>query len=329
MHTEDLTRYAHAHDFHGDTPNGERRVRAVLWLCAVMMVVEIVAGLAYGSMALLADGWHMATHVLAIGLAAAAYVLARRLRSDRRFAFGAWRIEVLAGYTSAILLGAVAVLVAVESVMRMVTPAPISFDQAIAVAVVGLVVNVVSAVLLHHGGGAHTHAHAHAHTHVNARADAHDHPHAEHHAADGADLNLRAAYLHVLADALTSILAIVALAGGAVFGWHWLDPMMGIVGSAIIALWAWGLARESATVLLDREMDHRIVDEIRAAIEEDRDARVFDLHLWRVGPGRFACALGLVADRPLPVAQYRSRLAAIAGIAHVTIEITQCESHST
>ncbi|MFZ1539379.1 MAG: CDF family Co(II)/Ni(II) efflux transporter DmeF [Chromatiaceae bacterium] len=253
----------------------ERGTRAVMWITAAMMVVEIAAGWWFNSMALLADGWHMSSHAVAIGLSAFAYAAARRYASDPRFAFGTWKIEVLGGFASAIFLLGVAALMVVGSVERMLSPQPIHYQEAIAVAVVGLVVNVVCAMIL---GGAHDH----------------DHHHGEH---SHHDLNLQSAYLHVIADAATSVLAIVALTGGRLYGWFWLDPTMGIVGAALVGSWAKHLLTETGKVLLDREMDHPVVDEIRQVVETGPGAgktRIADLHVWRVGKRACACALSVV-----------------------------------
>jgi len=306
MHTANITPWQHSHAFHTTNALGERNTRWVVVITAIMMIVEITTGWLFNSMALLADGWHMGSHVLALGLTAAAYVLSRRYAKDARFAFGTWKIEILGGFASAILLGGVALFMAFESVQRLFSPLPILFDQAIAVATLGLIVNVVSAFLLN--GKGHHHGHAHG---------KHNHGHG--------DLNLRAAYLHVVADALTSLLAIAALVGGKFFGWNWLDAVMGVVGAGIVSVWAWGLLRDTGRVLLDREMDAGVVDEIREALESDGDARLSDLHVWRVGQDHYACAASLVAHEPKTPAEYKARLAVHEEIAHVTLEVNRCE----
>ena len=277
-------------------------------------------------MALLADGFHMSSHALAIGLSAFAYAAARRYAHDRRFAFGTWKIEVLGGFASAVLLLGVAVLMAVASVERFFNPQPIGYGEAIVIAVVGLAVKVVCALILgrahdHHHPG-HDHGHGHGHGHA---ADT-KHGHGGHH-----DLNLRAAYLHVVADAATSVLAIIALAGGMLYGWDWLDPAMGIVGAALVAIWARGLIRDTAKVLLDREMDHPVVEEIREVVEQPAgttgvaspfDTRLADLHVWRVGKQVYACALTVVSTDPdLTADALRERLAVHEEIVHATIEV--------
>jgi cation diffusion facilitator family transporter len=304
-HTHDAE-HRHGHDFDPGNPLGERGTRRVVLLTATMMVVEIVAGWLTNSMALLADGWHMGTHVAALGIAAFAYWYARKHANDPRFAFGTWKVGVLAGFASAIVLGLVAIYMVYESVVRVLNPVPIRYADAILVAVIGLAVNLLSAWFLHGHDGHHDHGHSHDGDH-----------------AHGHDLNLRAAYLHVLADALTSVLAIIALLGGQFFGWGFLDPVMGIVGAAVISVWAWGLVRQTSRVLLDREMDSPVVAEIREALD-DGDAVIVDLHVWRVGPGKFACIVGLVASDPLTTEEYKQRLAIHEELVHVTVEVHQC-----
>ena len=308
----------HSHDFDAGNPAAERGTRLVMWITAVTMVVEIVAGWWFNSMALLADGWHMSSHAVAIGLSAFAYAAARRYANDARFAFGTWKIEVLAGFASAIFLLGVALMMVVGSVERIIAPQAIQYREALVVAVLGLVVNIVCAIVLgraHRGGHDHPHDHDHDHDH------AHDHGHSHGHHDD---LNLRSAYLHVIADAVTSVLAIAALTGGLLFGWAWLDPVMGIVGAVLVANWARGLAVDSGKVLLDREMDHPVVDDIRRAVEEGAigDAHVADLHVWRVGRHAYACAITVVSrDARLTAARVREELAQRAGIAHMTVEL--------
>ena len=320
MHTEDLSRWTHTHDFnpHGqEQKKAERGTRLVLALTVAAMLLEIGAGWWTGSMALLADGWHMSSHVLAIGLSAFAYAAARRLAKDTRFAFGTWKIEVLAGFASAILLAGVAALMVAGSLERLLAPQPIRYAEAIAVALLGLAVNVASAFIL---GGAHDHGHGHSHGHSHSHAHGHDHGHE--------DLNLKAAYIHVIADAATSVLAIAALACGWAWGWDWMDPVMGIVGAVLVGVWAKGLIVETGKVLLDREMDAPVVAEIREAIENPPDAgctRVSDLHVWRVSKDVYACALTVVThDRALTADALRQRIAIHEEVAHSTIEIQHC-----
>jgi cation diffusion facilitator family transporter len=325
MTTHDLSGSRHEHVFDEGNLAGERRTWAVVALTAVTMVAEIAAGMITGSMALLADGWHMATHVVALSIAGAAYLLARRWSADSRFAFGTWKIEVLGAFSSALLLGVVALAMIFESVHRLVTPAPIQFGWALAVAGIGLAVNLASALILQAGHG-HSHAHGHEahHGHGHGHDHDHDHDHDRGPGHHGHDINLRSAYVHVLADAFTSVLAIAALAAGLWAGWTWLDPVMGLVGGAVIGWWAKGLIGESARVLLDREMDAPVVERIRGAIESDGDAEIADLHVWRVGRGSRAAVITIVADRPLEPATYRARLAAIPSLVHVSVEVNRC-----
>lgn len=319
MTTHDLSGLQHEHVFDEGNLAGERRTWAVVVLTAATMVAEIVGGMITGSMALLADGWHMATHVVALSIAGAAYLLARRWSADSRFAFGTWKIEVLGAFSSALLLGVVALAMIVESVHRLVAPAPIQFGWALAVAGIGLAVNLASALILQAG-----HGHSHAHGHEAHHGHDHDHDHDRGPGHHGHDINLRSAYVHVLADAFTSVLAIAALAAGLWAGWTWLDPVMGLVGGAVIGWWAKGLIGESARVLLDREMDAPVVERIRGAIESDGDAEIADLHVWRVGRGSRAAVITIVADRPLEPATYRARLAAIPSLVHVSVEVNRC-----
>ncbi|MCE9605320.1 MAG: CDF family Co(II)/Ni(II) efflux transporter DmeF [Planctomycetia bacterium] len=316
MPIDDITPWQHEHKFHEGNPAGERNTWRVVGLTAAMMVVEIVCGTVFHSMALLADGWHMATHVAALGIAALAYWFARRCIGDTRFAFGPWKIEVLGGFSSALALGMVAVYMTIESLERLWSPVEIQYTEALIVTAIGLAVNIASALLLA------DHGHDHGHTHDadgKSKTCDHDHTHKPLHKHD--DLNLRAAYVHVIADALTSVLAIAALLGGKFFGWQRLDPIIGIVGAAIVGVWAVGLVREASRVLLDREMDHPLVDEIRATLEADGDTRVTDLHVWRVGPNQFSCAAAIVARNPKTPDEYRVLLKRHTALTHATLEV--------
>ncbi|HEY3327663.1 MAG TPA: CDF family Co(II)/Ni(II) efflux transporter DmeF [Novimethylophilus sp.] len=312
MHTHDLSRWTHHHVFNEGNPAAEQGTRAVMWITAAMMVVEILAGWWFNSMALLADGWHMSSHAFAIGLSAFAYAAARRYSDDPRFAFGTWKIEILGGFASAIFLLGVAAVMVLGSAERIFSPQPIHYQEAIVVAVVGLLVNIVCAMIL---GNAHHHHHTLEH-------EAHDH-HRHHH-----DLNLKSAYLHVIADASTSVLAILALVGGWFYGWSWLDPVMGIVGAILVAVWAKSLLIETGKVLLDREMDHSVVDEIREVIEPPEnpdETKIADLHVWRVGKRAYACALSIVThSEKLTPEQVRDKLRQHEEIVHATIEIHHC-----
>lgn len=312
MHTHDLSRWTHHHVFNENNPVAEKGTRAVMWITATMMVVEIFAGWWFNSMALLADGWHMSSHAVAIGLSAFAYGAARRYSNDPRFAFGSWKIEILGGFASAIFLLGVAALMIFGSTERIFSPQPIHYQEAIVVAVIGLAVNIACAMIL---GNAH-----HEHNH----SDGHEkHSHDHHH-----DLNLKSAYLHVIADAATSVLAIVALVGGWLYGWSWLDPVMGIVGALLVAIWAKGLLIETGKVLLDREMDHPVVDEIREVVAptgNPDESRIADLHVWRVGKDAYACAISIVThSETLTPERVREQLRQHEEIVHTTIEVHRC-----
>ena len=317
MTRHDHSAWRHAHVFDGGNLKAERGTRWVMIITLVMMVIEITAGWVYNSMALLADGWHMSSHAFAIGLASLAYWASRRYADDPRFAFGAWKIEVLAGYTSALFLLGIAALMVWESTDRLVVPQSIHFHEAILIAVIGLLVNLVCALIL---GQSHEHGHGHDHGHDRD----HGHQHHDHH-----DLNLKSAYIHVIADAATSVLAIVALVAGMLWGWTWLDPLMGLFGAVLVALWAWGLVRDTGRVLLDCEMNHPVVEEVREVIRSHPDwaasTEIADLHVWRVGKARYAVVLGLVVhgERPNPD-EVRQALAVHEELVHISVEINRC-----
>ena len=306
----DRRRWTHRHVFDEGNPLAQRRTLWAVILTAAMMIAEITGGWLYNSMALLADGWHMSSHALALGLSVLAYVAARRLKDDSRFAFGTWKIEVLGGYTSAVLLVLVAGLMCYQSIERLFVPSPIRYDQAIPVAAVGLVVNLLCAWLLKDGHTPRGHeGHAAEHAHV----------HHHHH-----DLNLRSAYLHVVADAATSVLAIFALVGGRFLGWRWLDPAMGLVGAGLVSVWACGLLRDAGRALLDAEMDAPVVKEIQEAIAEcPVKADICDLHVWRVGKGKYACILSLVTTNAVAPDYFKQRLTVHDELVHVTVEVNQ------
>ena len=304
----------HDHVFLGtNQARNEKKVWLVIVLTATMMVVEIAAGHWFGSMALIADGWHMSTHAAAMLIAVLAYRYARRNANNRTFTFGTGKVGDLAGFASAVVLALIALLIGWESFQRLLAPVPIRFDQAIMVAVIGLVVNLVSAWLLrddhhhhHHGHAPHHHDHDHAHDHAPAR-----------------DNNLRAAYLHVLADALTSVLAIVALVLGRAYGWSWADPLMGVVGALVISRWSWGLIRDTGRILLDRTpQGGRLEAAVREVIETGADT-ITDLHIWQVGPGHYSVIVSVATPDPRPLEDYRSRLSELDHVSHVTVEV--CE----
>ncbi|NEJ71700.1 CDF family Co(II)/Ni(II) efflux transporter DmeF [Rhizobium phaseoli] len=320
----------HDHVFLGaDHQRNERRIWLVIALTAVMMVAEIAAGTVYGSMALVADGWHMSTHASALLISALAYLFARRQARNPRFTFGTGKLGDLAGFASAIVLALIALLMAWESLLRLSNPVPIGFAQAIAVAVIGLAVNLVSAWLLsgggHAGHGHHAHGHhAHHHgDHAHHSHGDHGHHHAHDHHGKPGDNNIRAAYLHVIADALTSVLAIAALTLGSLYGWLWLDPIIGIVGGLVIANWSWSLMKSSGGVLVDIvPQGETLPAEIRQAIETEED-RITDLHVWQVGPGHHAAIVAVVTSEPREPAFYKGRLSALTELSHVTVEVTR------
>lgn len=303
----------HHHVFLGaEHQRNERRVWLVIALTASMMVAEILAGKLYGSMALVADGWHMSTHAGAMLITALAYGYARRHAANPRFSFGTGKMGDLAGFASAVVLAIVALLIAWESFLRLTNPVPIRFEQAIAVAVIGLVVNLVSARLLHGGHGHHHHGHDHGHDHHHA-----DHDHGRH----GHDNNLRAAYLHVLADALTSVLAIAALLVGRSYGWLWADPAMGVVGALVIARWSWGLIRDAGGVLLDAPAEGpQVRQEIEDILAATGDT-LKDLHVWQIGPGHFAAIISVASATPQPAQRHKALLLPVHELSHVTVEV--------
>ena len=302
MNRTGSTRWHHAHHYGFDTTHAERRTRVVIGITAAMMVVEIAAGLASNSMALLADGWHMSTHVAAFLITALAYYFSRRYSADPRYSFGTGKMGVLGGFVSAVMLAMIALFMAGESFHRFFAPLPIRFNDAIGVAVAGLLVNLVCAFLLKDDHQHHSHSHGHG----------------------GHDLNKHAAYLHVLADALTSVTAIFALLTGKCLGWSWLDPVMGLVGSVIVAVWAYGLIRDTGGILLDRTPDSTdLADEIRRAVESEGDARISDLHIWQVAAGRYAAIVSVVAREPKSSAAYRDMFREHEELVHVTVEVQQ------
>ncbi|MDD3595667.1 CDF family Co(II)/Ni(II) efflux transporter DmeF [Sulfuricurvum sp.] len=311
MDTSSTAEYRHhSHIFDEGNPLAEKNTRIAVALTAFMMVAEIFGGWIYNSMALLADGWHMGTHALALGLSVMAYSAARKYAGDNRFAFGTWKIEVLGGYTSAIFLVAVAALMLFESAQRLIAPTPIRYDEAIIIAIIGLSVNLICAWLLKEG---HSHDHHH-----------HNHGHEHHHHTHHHDLNLRSAYMHVIADAATSVLAIFALICGKIWGAAWLDPMMGIVGAGLVGIWAYGLLRDTGRILLDAEMDAPVVAEIYEVIEASPvPATITDLHVWRVGKGKYSCILSLHTAEEVDPDFFKEQLRIHEELVHITVEINK------
>ncbi len=294
----------HPHQFDQGNPLAQKKILYAALLTAVMMFLEILGGWIFHSMALLADGWHMSSHMLALGLAYFAYRAARHYAADTRFSFGTWKIEILAGYSSAILLLVVAAFMAIHSIERLFFPVDIQYNQAIPIAILGLLVNLICAWLLHEDDHHHHHHHHHEHTH------------------DSHDLNQKAAFMHVVADAVTSIFAIIALIAGKYWGWDFLDALLGIVGSILVARWAIGLMQETGKTLLDAEMDHPVVDEIREVIAElPVSVMITDLHVWKVGQGKFSCILALETAHDLDADQVRTALAIHEEIVHISVEI--------
>lgn len=304
MHIYKLEEWQHHHQFNMENPQGERNTWKVISITLVMMVIEIIAGLLFGSMALLADGFHMATHTFALGITAIAYYYSRKHAHDRRYSFGTGKIGVLGGYTSAIFLALVSFGMIFESIIRLVTPISIRFNEAIFVAVIGLAVNLVSAYLLHGREVGHHHS---------------DHEHNDHQ-----DHNLRAAYLHVIADALTSLLAIIALVTGKYFGWFWMDPIMGIVGAVVILKWAYSLVTQTGKILLDYNLEKDFMTKIKAILESDSDTRLSDIHAWKLGSQKYAAIVSIVTHYPKAPDYYKGLLKSLTDIVHLTIEVHTC-----
>jgi len=317
MHTHSIDEFRHGHVFLGEAhERNERKTWAVIAVCAAMMAAEIAGGLWFGSVALIADGLHMSTHAGALLIAALAYTCSRRYAQDARLAFGTGKLGDLAAFTSAIALAMIALLIGYESLDRLISPVPIAFNQAIPIAVAGLGVNLLSAYLLrdeHH----HDHAHEHPHAHD------HEHEHEHHGSAVHADHNLRAAFVHVMADAAVSVLVIVGLVAGRQFGWLFMDPLMGLIATVVILSWSWTLVRSAGAILIDACPDPALARRIASRLEQKGD-RVSDLHLWRVGPGHLAAIVSVVSDDPRSPRQYKRRLAGLPGLSHVTVEVERC-----
>jgi cation diffusion facilitator family transporter len=304
MHKHSLENWQHSHDFSVKNEKGEKRTLYVLILTAITMLVEIIAGSVYGSMALLADGWHMGTHVAAFMITLFAYRYARKHADNPAFSFGTGKVNVLGGFASAIALAVVALVMLVESLQRIVDPHLIQFNEAIFVASLGLFINVISAFML---------------------KDDHNHSHGTHHH----DHNLKAAYLHVIADALTSLLAIVALVTGKFLGWNWLDPIMGIVGAIIITRWSYGLLKQTSPILLDASIEEHYQRRITDVIEKDADNTISDIHIWKVSSNHYAAIISLVTHNPQPTNYYKKLLIDFKKLSHITIEINVCSEDSS
>ena len=313
MHFQSIDEFRHSHVFLGEThERNERKTWAVIAICAVMMFAEIVGGWWFGSVALIADGLHMSTHAGALLIAALAYTYSRHYANDARLTFGTGKFGDLAAFTSAIALAMIALLIGYESVDRLINPVSIAFNQAIPIAVVGLGVNLLSAYLLRDD---HAHHHGHAHRH--------DHPHVHQNSHVHRDHNLRAAFVHVVADAAVSVLVIIGLLAGRQFGWVWMDPIMGLVATIVILSWSWTLIRSAGSILLDVCPDPPLARKIALRLEQGSD-KVSDLHLWRVGPGHLAAVISIVSHDPRPPEQYKRRLSGLPGLSHVTIEVVRC-----
>ena len=305
MHIHTLENWQHSHDFSVKNDKGERRTKYVLILTAITMIVEIIAGSVFGSMALLADGWHMGTHVAAFMITIFAYRYARKHADNPAYAFGTGKVSVLGGFASAVALAVVALVMLVESMQRIIDPHTIQFNEAIAVASLGLLINIISAFLLKDEHHHHHHDHGDHHHH-------HDH-------------NLRAAYLHVLADALTSLLAIIALVSGKYFGWDWLDPIMGIVGAVIITRWSYGLLKQTGPILLDGSIEETYKASIKETIEKDSDNQISDIHIWKVGANHYAAIISVVTHFPKSTEYYKQLLNDFHKLSHITIEVNACD----
>jgi cation diffusion facilitator family transporter len=319
MHSHSITQWTHGHSFLGEHHSQrERRTWSVVALTAAMMVVEIAGGSIFGSIALIADGWHMGTHVAALAIAGLAYLFARRHADDARFSLGTGKFGELAAFGSAIILGVIALGIGYESALRLFHPVAIRFQEAIPIAVLGLCVNLLSAWLLHDD-----HDHAGDHHHDHAGHDHHHHTDDNHHHHIRGDSNFRAAYVHVVADALTSVLAIAGLSAAWLFGWNFVDPLVGLVGTVVIASWAIGLLRTAGSVLLDTVPNGELTNDIRKRMEVDGD-RLTDLHVWQLGPGHSAVIASVVSDMPQAPAVYKQRLDGVAGLSHVTVEVNAC-----
>jgi len=307
MQRESDIQWSHSHDFGEDNQLQERKVRIVFWLTTVVMVVEIAAGMWSGSMALLADGWHMGTHSAAFAIAMFAYWYARKHAGNKEFSFGTGKVTYLGGFASAVALAIVALMMAIESVMRLIEPQAIHFDEAIVVAFIGLIVNIASVFVLHDGGHHHHHHHEHEHVHVH-----------------GQDHNMKAAYFHVLADTLTSLLAIIALFTGKYFGWIWMDALMGIVGAAVISRWSYGLIKETSSVLLDKSVEESRIMQLERVMKQEHGVTLTDLHIWKIASTHQAAILSVETTAPVSPGEYKQTIEKqLPGLSHISVEVNR------
>ena len=350
MHKERIEFWQHEHKFGILKKENEKRTAIVVVITIIAMTLEIIVGWLSNSMALFADGWHMGTHAFALGISVMVYILARKFSNDKSFTFGTWKIEILGAYSSAIILGLIGLIMVYTSVERMINPMNIAYDQALIVAVIGLVVNLVCVFILgfknhSHGFGqnhdhdihhdeTHDHGDLHDHDHgdhQHGNEDHHDEPHDQGHQSisikkDNADLNLKSSYLHVVADALTSVFAIFALLMAKFFQLNWLDPFMGIVGAALIIRWSFLLLKDTSSILLDRQINPLLANAIKEKIESDEETRISDMHLWKVEQSRYACIIALVTGKDFQIDEFKKRLDSLQELVHVTIEVNPCHN---
>ena len=332
MHKQRIAIWKHQHNFNLDKQGNEVRTRIVVVITFVTMILEIIVGWLTNSMALFADGWHMGTHAFALGITVLAYVLARKYSKDGRFTFGTWKIEILGAFASSIVLGIVGVIMIFSSIQRLLHPLPIQFDEALFVTVFGLTINIICAMILNSNGihshnsyGNESHGHSHGDDHGHSHGDDHGHSSDQKHG----DLNFRSAYLHVIADAFTSVLAIIAIAGAKYFHFNWLDPFMGIVGAGLIIRWSISLLKDTGTVLLDLQAHTPLADQIKERIESDGDTQISDLHLWKVEQNRYACIIALVTGTNCQIEEFKKRLGDLSELVHVSIEVNPCQYNLT
>ncbi|TAH36508.1 MAG: cation transporter [Alphaproteobacteria bacterium] len=321
MHNKQLHRLRYNHDYIGDHHDlAERQMRAVLWLTSIFMGVEIACGYWFGSMALLADGWHMASHSVAFGISVFAYIYAKKFATHEKYSFGTWKAGVLAGFASAVLLAVIGANVMVESLSRFVRPAEVNYKDALVIAVIGLLVNAISAVMLHSKKQGHNH-------HSHGIGCSHDHGHHDHHHVhlpDPVDLNHRSAYIHVIADAMTSVFAIIALAAGYYYDLGFLDSMAGVVGAILMLIWAYQLTVQTASILMDKNIEPKRLEEIRNTIESNNDNRIADFHVWQVGPQHYAAIISIVTHTPQQPEYYKNLLSQFSELVHLSIEVNSC-----